>query len=280
MKKTCIVSSFLFILFFFAYYPIIYDLRDSVMGNDLAHHTPLVFAFSGFLIYRRRAVLFERWTNHGVQDRPVPLLFLAGLILNLVGQAAGVYYLAQLSMPLTLYGMACYLKDASFARPLIFPFAFLIFAFPIPGKIYTELVFPLKLLVTKISGALLTLLGMPVKIHGNIIEISSTLVGVADACSGLNSLAAILALSVFYSYLVIQRWDFRLAIVISALPLVIIVNIIRVTTTAIVTVKWGLEFTEGNLHSLWGIAVFIISVLGLLVIIRFFSLLESRISHG
>lgn len=278
INRIYCLFAFLFLFFFFAYYPIIYDLRDSVIGNELARHAPLVFALSGFLVYQKRNILRDLLKSPG----PVagnPAFLLVGLFLNLLGQASGIYYLAQLSIPLTLYGMACYLKGASFARQFIFPLALMVLAFPIPGKIYMDVVFPLKLLVTKAAAALLTFMGYQVKIYGNIIEISSLFLGVADACSGLNSLMAILTLSIFYSYLVIRRRDFRLAIVISMLPLIIMVNIVRVTTTAVVALKWGPELAEGKLHSLWGIAVFVVAVLGLMAITKFFMFMESRRSH-
>jgi len=278
MDETLTVFGSLFLLFFFAYYPIIYDLRDSIIGNELARHAPLVFVLSGFLVYQKRNIL-RGMLNIRTPAAGSPLLFLVGLSLNLLGQAAGIYFLAQLSIPVTLYGMACYLKGESFARQFIFPLALLVLAFPIPGKIYMDIVFPLKLLVTKAAATLLALMGYQVKIYGNIIEISSLFLGVADACSGLNSLMAILTLSIFYSYLVIRRWDYRLAIVISTLPLIIMVNIVRVTTTAVVAVKWGPELAEGKLHSLWGIAVFVIAVLGLMAITKFFTVLEGRMSN-
>jgi exosortase len=129
------------------------------------------------------------------------------------------------------------------------------------------------------SAALLALMGYQVKSYGNIIEVSAIVLGVADACSGLNSLLAILTLSIFYSYLRIRRWDFRLAIVASMLPLIIIVNIIRVTITAVGAVKWGPELVEGKLHSLWGIVVFVFAVFGLLIITKIFTFLEGRIPH-
>ncbi len=278
LNRTFLLFGFLFLLFFFAYYPIIYDLRDSVIGNELARHAPLVFVLSGFIVFQKRKILWELVKSPG----PVagsPSFFLIGLSLNLLGQASGVYFLAQLSIPITLYGMAFYLKGGSFARQFVFPLALLLLAFPIPGKIYMDVVFPLKLIVTKAASAMLTLMGYQVKVYGNIIEISSLFLGVADACSGLNSLMAILTLSIFYSYLVIRKWYFRLAIVISMLPLIIMVNIIRVATTAVVAVKWGPELAEGKLHSLWGIAVFVFAVLGLMAITKFFMVMENPISR-
>jgi exosortase len=209
-----------------------------------------------------------------------PAVLLVGLLLNLLGQAAGVYYLSQISIPLSLYGIAYWLKGISLARQIIFPLFFLLLAFPIPGKLYMEAVFPLKLFVTKASGALLAMMGYPVKVYGNIIEISSQLLGVVDACSGLNSLMAILTLSIFFSHLVIRNWRFRLTIVLSMVPLIMLANILRVTTTAVVTAKWGPELAEGELHSLWGIAVFVMAVLGLMAVTKLFTLWESRMPHG
>ena len=128
--------------------------------------------------------------------------------------------------------MASYLTGTEFFPRADLPLLFLLLAFPIPAKIYMELVFPLKLLVTKSSGAILSLIGYPVKIQGNIIEISSVSIGVVDACSGLNSLMAILTLSIFYTYLVLGKWSYRAIIIVSMLPMILIANIMRVTTTA------------------------------------------------
>lgn len=278
MKRTYASGVLLFVLFFFAYFPVIYELRDTVIGNELARHAPLVFALSGFLVYRKRRMLARRLDDSGAPGSSGGSLifFLAGLLLNLLGQAAGVSYLSQLSIPLTLYGMTSYLTGRNFSRELIFPLVFLLLAFPIPGKIYMELVFPLKLLVTEVSGAILSLIGYPVKIQGTILEISSVSIGVVDACSGLNSLMAILTLSIFYTYLVLAKRAHRAIIIVSMLPMILIANILRVTTMALISVKWGPELAEGKLHSVWGAAVFIIAVLGLITVSKLFTEMEKR----
>ncbi len=274
MNRNYITGGLLFFLFFFAYYPIIYDLRDSVIGNELARHAPLVFALSAFLVYRKRESLARFLENPDLQGSPVFLG--AGLLLNLSGQAAGIYYLSQISMPLTIYGMAVYLGGKRFSRELVFPLLFLLLAFPIPGKVYMEFVFPLKLLVTSASGAILHLIGYPVKVYGNILEISSMALGVVDACSGLNSLMAILTLSIFYSHLAVGNRMYRLIIVLSMLPMIIAANILRVTTTALIAVQWGPEAAEGKLHMAWGAAVFVLAVLGLMAVTKAFMTVEKR----
>lgn len=276
--KPLFLTSILFLLFFFAYHPVIYDLRDSVLKNELAHHTPLVFALAGFLIYRDKQFLTSSMDMSERESKMTILLF--GLAMNLLGQAAGIYYLAQISIPVTLYGMAGYLFGKDVAGRLVFPLAFLLLAFPIPGKIYTELTFPLKLLVTHAAGLILALVGYSVKIYGNVLNVSSHLIGVIDACSGLNSLMAILTLSIFFTHLTIRYKRNRLLIVLSMLPLVMIANIVRVVTTAVITIHWGSEYTEGAWHTLWGMTVFVVSVLGLAFISKLFIAIENRGPHA
>jgi len=204
----------------------------------------------------------------------------AGLVLNSIGQILEIMYLAQLSFPLTLYGIVLSLKGPMAARRLLFPLSFLFFAFPIPGKIYYEVIFPLKLFVTKVSAGILLLAGYPVAREGNIIQISSTVIGVSDACSGLNSLMAMLTLSTFYTHMMIRRMIHRVLIVLSMFPLVMAVNVVRVTATCIVAVRWGDEVASGRLHTLWGILVFAASVIGLMGITKIFGIIEGKSEHG
>ncbi len=267
-----------FVLTFFSFYPVFRDLGQSVISNELAHHAPLVFALALFLIYLDRKPL-GRLLREASGTGPI-FLFVAGLLLNVAGQVLGIMYLSQLSFPLTLYGMILYLKGPLVVRSLIFPLFFLFFAFPIPGKIYFEVVFPLKLFVTKAATAILALIGYPVHSEGNIIQMSSTVIGVSDACSGLNSLMAMLTLSTFYTALVIRRTFYKILIVLTMFPLVMAVNVVRVTATCLVAVTWGDELASGELHMFWGIFVFVASVIGLMAITKIFIAIEGRKRHG
>ncbi len=267
-----------FVLTFFSFYPVFQDLGQSVISNELAHHAPLVFALALFLIYRDRKPLARLLREASGTGPMFP--FAAALLLNVAGQVLGIMYLSQLSFPLTLYGMILYLKGPLVARRLIFPLFFLFFAFPIPGKIYFEVVFPLKLFVTKAATAILALIGYTVHSEGNIIQISSTVIGVSDACSGLNSLMAMLTLSTFYTALVINRMIYKVVIVLSMFPLVMAVNVARVTATCLVAVTWGEELASGKLHLFWGVFVFAASVIGLMAITKIFITIEDEKRHG
>ena len=271
------IATFL-VLTLFPFYPVLRDLALSVMGNELAHHAPLVFALVTFLIYQDRKALTLLFREASGEGSLFPLA--AGLLLNSLGQILGIVYLAQLSFPLTLYGMVLYLKGPVAARRLMFPLFFLFFAFPIPGKVYYQVIFPLKLFVTKCAAGILALLGYDIASEGNIIRVSSVVIGVADACSGLNSLMAMLTLSTFYTYMVISRLIDRVLIILSMLPLVMAVNTIRVTATCIIAVRWGEEAVSGKLHTLWGMFVFVASVMVLMAITKIFEIRHRKDTHG
>lgn len=249
----------LIVAFFFAYHPVIYDLRDAVLTNELAHHSPLVILLAGYLVYVRRDRIKDIISSSLKKDKG--LWMLAGLGLNLVGQGGGIYYLSQLSIPVTLYGAIGYLVSAQMARFLFPTLVFLVLAFPIPGKVYISLVFPLKLFVTNISGFLLVLFGFPVRVQGNVIELPPMALGVDDACSGLSSLMAMVTLAFFCGLYLLKEWKTRFIVLAVVVPAVILANVLRVTASVVASWKWGTWVLEGAFHLLWGMFVFVLAVI-------------------
>ena len=270
VARTVLLS----LLFVFAYAPILFDLVQGLPGNELVQHAPFVFALAGYLVFERRRELLRLAREH---DAGGPVrFFLAGIVLNVVGQALGIYYVAQVSLPITLYGLVLYLMGPAAARIVRFPAVLLVLAFPIPGKLYLELVVPLKLFVSQGAAWLLRQAGYDVVRQGNILIFHSLQIGVTEACAGLSSLMTILALSVFYGYLRIRRFGLRLIVVLAGLLLVFAANILRVTALSAVAVRWGQESAFGGTHALWGVLVFAACVLGLLAVTACVSRLEAR----
>ena len=262
------------LLFVFSYAPILFDLVQGLPGNELVQHAPFVFALAGYLVFERRRELLRLAREH---DAGGPVrFFLAGIVLNVVGQALGVYCVAQVSLPITLYGLVLYLMGPAAARIVRFPAVLLVLAFPIPGKLYLELVVPLKLFVSQGAAWLLWKAGYDVVRQGNILIFGSLQIGVTEACAGLSSLMTILALSVFYGYLRIRRLSLRLMVVLAGLLLVFTANILRVAALSVVAIRWGQESAFGETHALWGVLVFAACVLGLLAVTACVSRLETR----
>ena len=133
------------------------------------------------------------------------------------------------------------------------PVLFLIFMFPLPGFLDGWLLGSLQKLATISSTYCLQSLGIPTYSEGNRIVISGDIpMGVVDACSGLRMLTIFMALAVAIS-LISDRpiWE-RVVIVLSAIPIALMVNIVRITVTGVLHLTAGPEIADKVFHDLAG----------------------------
>lgn len=133
------------------------------------------------------------------------------------------------------------------------PVAFLIFMFPLPGFLDSGLLAPLQKLATAASTYCLQTMGIPAYSEGNRIVIGEVQLGVVEACSGLRMLTIFVALA-FAITLVTERplWE-RIVTVISAVPIALAANIMRITVTAIMHLTVGPEMVDKVFHDLDGL---------------------------
>ena len=130
--------------------------------------------------------------------------------------------------------------------------AFLIFMFPLPSYLDARLLSPLQQLATVSSTYCLQTLGIAASCDGNRIEIGEMQMGVVEACSGLRMLTIFFALAVAIT-LVTDRplWE-RVVIIISAIPIALASNIVRITVTGIFYLTLGPEWVDQVFHALDG----------------------------
>jgi exosortase len=167
----------------------------------------------------------------------------------------------RVSMIIVLLGLVIYMAGWQFAKHLSLPIAYLIFMIPLPGIIWNKIAFPLKLFATKISTALIQWLGIAVYREGNIIHLSNTTLQVVDACSGLRSMTSLLALSAAFALITSNTTSRKWLLFFSAIPIAIFVNVIRLTTTAILSEHFGNQVAQGFLHKASGILIFTLALI-------------------
>jgi exosortase len=114
--------------------------------------------------------------------------------------------------------------------------AFLAFMFPLPNRIELTVAWQLRRVAAELSNACLQLLGFPAFIAGSgtVITVGTERLDVEHACSGLGMLLAFCALCVGAAMTIRRPSGDKICIMLSAIPIAIMSNVIRITVTGIV----------------------------------------------
>jgi exosortase len=173
------------------------------------------------------------------------LALLIGVAIRLVGTFGGVQAMDAFSLLPTLIGL-CLLVGGWPALRWAWPaIMFLVFMLPLPFVFETALAQPLQRLATDSCTYLLQTLGYPALAEGNVILIDDVKLGIVGACSGLGMLMTFFALSTAVAIVVDRRTIDKVIIALSAVPIAIVANVVRITATGVVHYEWGTE--AGNL---------------------------------
>lgn len=155
----------------------------------------------------------------------------------LMGEAAGVGLFRQLGLVLMLQGAVGAVLGENLVRALLFPLGYALLLVPF-GE---ELVPLLQTLTARISVVLLHLSGLDAAIEGVFITTRAGFFEVAEACSGVNFLIAMLAYSVFAADLCFKSWTRRIVFVAAALATTVAANALRAYGTMVAAEIWGIE---------------------------------------
>jgi exosortase len=130
--------------------------------------------------------------------------------------------------------------------------AFLAFMIPLPYSLSVTLAGPLQRFATVASTFALQTMGLPAVAEGNVILLNEAEIGIVEACSGLRMLVIFFALSTGVA-LVIRRplWE-KLVIAASAVPIALVVNVIRISVTGVLHETVGSEVANAVFHDLAG----------------------------
>ena len=162
------------------------------------NHGFVVPLFAAYLVWQQ----WDRLRALAVRADPRGLGLLAlGLVLFVVGSVGAELFLQRLSIVVVLTALVVLFLGSEWLRALAFPLGFLVFAIPIPAVIRNVIAFPLQLFAAKTATLCLSSAGIPVFREGNVIVLAQTTLEVADACSGIRSLQALLALAVVFAYM-------------------------------------------------------------------------------
>jgi len=136
------------------------------------------------------------------------------------------------------------------------PFTLVSLSVPVPEVILNTVALPLQFMASKIGASLLEWRQIPVQLSGNVIRIPGQELFVAEACSGLRSLTALLSLGVLLGALFLRTVPLRLMLVALTIPIAIVVNGFRVFLTGFLVLFVSPEMGQGFMHTSEGMLMF------------------------
>lgn len=240
-------------------------LYSSVLRHLLAQwwndpnfsHGFFVPLFSIFVLWQERERLRRLPSEPSWSGLGIVALGMCALI---VGQMGAELFLARTSLLIVLAGLIVLFYGWIVFRALLFPWAFLFLMIPMPAIIFNQITFPLQLLASRVSAAILPFFGVPILREGNVINLPSMALEVAEACSGIRSLMSLITLSIIYGYLLEKRVWVRYLLAIAAVPIAVAANSVRIIGTGLLVQYWDPEKAEGYFHASWGWLIFVISL--------------------
>lgn len=234
------------------------------------------------------AWLFDRWTMsvwqhaHGLLIPPIVGYFvyqelkpLAGLprsssawgfaflvpalALHAVDAGMHTQLLSAAALMLSLPGFALLLLGAQRTKAIAFPLAFLAFSLPIPLAFTEQIHWQLRQVATAGTAAIVPWFGIPLFVEGTTLHMANGALEVADACSGFSTLYAAIAVAALTAYS--TRSPMRRALVLlSAAPLAIAANLLRVVALVLLVVWQGPAILDTFVHPLSGLATFALAL--------------------
>ena len=186
----------------------------------------LPFAFAGFLGARGTQVRLE-------------IVGFAGMLLALVWSMFGTKTM----------------------RQVLFPVAFLLFCLPL--HTYLDLVtIHLRLLAVSIATETLQGCGVELVRQGTMMAspTGAFAIDIAEPCSGMRSLFAMMALTAGYAYFTQPTWLRRGLLFALAIPIAVLGNVARILSIVAIAATCSSDFATGFYHDYSGYIVFLVAV--------------------
>lgn len=230
------------------------DLATEWWTQPEASYGLVIPPFSLYILYlQRRRIL----TIPAHPDRRGLGIIALACCVFLMGKLASEFFLTRISFVFLVAGLVASFNGFGRLRAAGFPLVLLLTMVPPPALIYNAAAAPLQLLASEIATRLAQMAGISIYRDGNIIHLATTSLGVAEACSGLHSLMALMIAALLLGFLEEARVAARVVLLVLAIPLAIAVNVLRVTGTAILA-DYQPSLALGYYHSFSGWLIFLV----------------------
>ena len=276
----------------FLYWTMLLKLGRDWWNDENYSHGLLIPFVIAYILWTQR----ERVTRY--VSRPNALWGSMGIMLGLFGLWAGTagaeLFVQRTSLVVMLAGIVVYFGGLTLLRLALVPLSLIMLAIPIPAIVLNKIAFPLQLLASRCAVSAIAAFNIPVLRQGNVIELmplgatQPKRLEVVEACSGIRSLMTLVTLAVVFAYFTYPRegnsdphgggdgpgarplksfavWR-SIVIVLSAVPIAILTNVLRVSGTGVLARFYGSKVADGFFHSFSGWVMYVVAFLMLFAV--------------
>jgi exosortase D (VPLPA-CTERM-specific) len=236
-------------------------------------HGPLIPVLSGLLFLRQLKDIpvdpgpkRDRWVG-------VTVILLA-LAMATLGKLANIADIVAYATILWVGGILLVSFGWRTGRQFWPPVLHLVYMLPLPGVLYYKMSTWLQFISSELGVWFLGLLSVPVFLEGNIIDLGVYKLHVAEACSGLRYLFPILSFSYIFAVLYKGPMWHKAVLLISAAPITVLMNSVRIGIAGYIVNHYGVEWVEGFTHFFEGWVIFLACILILFGLARVMLMLQ------
>ncbi len=186
-------------------------------------------------------------------------LFLFGLLMFQYGIWPGRNdWTSDTGVVITLFGLVLLLCGWKVMRIAWFPIVFLMCAVPWPPLIYSKVAMPLQMLAARVAVWVLNLTGVDAAQGGTKIfmprpNMPDRALNVAEACAGMRSLMTFISVAAAVAFLSVRPMWQRIILTLSAVPIAIFCNVMRVSGQGLLDHYFTEKMSEGFAHAFVGL---------------------------
>lgn len=255
--------------------PTIITLGRQSWSMEIGAHGPIVLATGIWLMFH--AALRIPGNTPGGSMVVTTAILIAFLPFYIVGRAFDILSFEAVALWATAVAI-CWASVGRHIRKLAFPLLYLGFLIPPPGWLIDQATAPLQQFVSIVATKWLGWFGYPIMNSGVTIFIAQYQLLVEQACSGMNSIVGLTAISMFYIYVLYgaSSWRYAVVLMLFILPIAVLTNIVRVIVLVLITYYMGDAAAQGFLHMTTGIILF---ATALVLMVGFDGLMRRVLRH-
>ena len=250
-------AGILFICFLLVFGPTMPPLIRDWLSFDTFSHGLLVPFISAYMVWRKRDALvaskvcFSAW---GLS------LIVPAVLLGILGKAIGDAFTERVGLVLCFSGLIWLVFGSEVFKRLIFPLGYLFLMIPFPYLVVKEVAYQLRILNAVMAAPALRVLGVPVFRDAYYLHLPDVTLEVADLCSGISSVFALLALGAAYAYFIPLRPAWKALVILSTFPFATLINLLRIILTAALAYYIGPVVLGVLIHQATGTVTFFIAL--------------------